>query len=128
MAGWYDPEGEPGSTWRWSRREAEMWFRNPRRDSVLVLEIDGTLPGIEGPRSVEVRAGADLIERFDLHPGIAVRRIKMPAASLGDADVVRLRTIVDRVQVPADLPGTVSRDPRELGVRVFDAYLAPEGS
>jgi hypothetical protein len=128
MDGWYEPEEASGSTWRWSRNEAEMWFRNPRQDSVLVLEMDGAVPGIAGPRHVEVRAGADLIERFDLHPGPAVRRIRMPAATLGDTDIVRIRTAVDRAQVPADRPEARSRDPRELGVRVFEAYLEPEGS
>jgi hypothetical protein len=36
-----------------------------------------------------------------------------------------MRLVVDRTFVPAAIPAMNSRDPRELGVRVFRAYVEP---
>jgi hypothetical protein len=36
-----------------------------------------------------------------------------------------MRIVVDRTFVPLNIPALKSSDPRELGVRVFRAYLEP---
>ena len=46
------------------------------------------------------------------------------AADLGSDDVVRLELLVDQTFSPADSGGS-SVDTRELGVRVFDAFVEP---
>ena len=49
------------------------------------------------------------------------------AAQLGTADVVDLKIAVDKTYVPAVITNGANRDPRELGVRVFHAYIQPKG-
>jgi hypothetical protein len=55
-----------------------------------------------------------------------LRRIALPASVLGDADTVELTIAVDRTFVPADIPALRSSDSRELGIRVFRAYVVPK--
>jgi hypothetical protein len=45
------------------------------------------------------------------------------APRLGSADTVEMKIVVDRTFVPAQVPELKSTDPRELGVRVFRAYI-----
>ena len=47
------------------------------------------------------------------------------AAQLGTADVVDIKISVDKTYIPAVVTGGANRDPRELGVRVFHAYVQP---
>jgi len=48
----------------------------------------------------------------------------LTADDLGDEDVVRVELLLDQTFVPADGDGS-SQDTRELGIRVFDAYVEP---
>jgi len=36
-----------------------------------------------------------------------------------------VRIVVDKTYIPALVPGANSKDPRELGVRVFHAFVDP---
>jgi hypothetical protein len=45
---------------------------------------------------------------------------------LGAADSIELVIAVDQTFVPADIPSLRSSDSRELGVRVFRAYVEPK--
>ena len=46
-------------------------------------------------------------------------------AQLGDGDMAELQIRVDKTFVPAQVPAARSTDPRELGVRVFHAFVDP---
>jgi hypothetical protein len=73
-----------------------------------------------------VKAGPDVVDSFTLPSGpIELRRIKLTAAQLGAADTVELTISVDRTFVPATIPALKSNDPRELGIRVFRAFVQP---
>ena len=52
-----------------------------------------------------------------------VRKIPIAATQLGDADMVELRLVVDKTFVPALEAGSASGDSRELGARVFHAFV-----
>ena len=54
-----------------------------------------------------------------------LRKIPLTAAQLGAGDNVELQIDVDKTFVPALMPGSNSKDPRELGVRVFHAFVQP---
>ena len=115
-----------GTQWRWSAAEGHLWFRNPRHESALVLQLDGSVHGVDEPRRVEIRAGSMVVDRFELPQGrTEVRRIPVPAEALGDEDIARMVIAVDDAVVPARLAGAAGGDTRSLGVRVFDAYLEP---
>jgi hypothetical protein len=79
------------------------------------------------PRDVQLHVGDMLIDRFQLAAGAPeIRRIPVSADRLGGDEIVQMTLSVDRTVVPAQVPGSGSSDARELGVRVFDAFL--EGS
>ena len=57
-----------------------------------------------------------------------LRRVDIPAGLLGAADRVDLTISVDQTFVPASVPTLDSSDVRELGVRVFRAFVQPSSS
>ena len=77
------------------------------------------------PQQVKVTLGGETVDAFTLQPKQPeLRKIPLKAAQLGTADMAELVISVDKTFVPACLsPG--SKDPRELGVRVFHAYIDP---
>lgn len=127
--GWHNAEvTEDGSQqWQWSRREATLSFRNLQRDAELLLQLDQPVEGLPQPQQVEVRLGGSAVDSFALAPGrTELRRIDLPASLVGDAETVEMTIAVDRTFVPSDVPALRSADARELGVRVFHAYVEPK--
>jgi hypothetical protein len=128
--GWYDTEilpDSPGIEWRWSKEQSVLQFRNPKRDILLMLDLDQPQANLAGPQRVELRSGASTLDAFSLTPGDrVVRRVPIKADALGDADSVELTLVVTPTFSPAYLPGASSKDVRTLGVRVFNAYIQPK--
>ena len=127
--GWHQPEVAPDNAqaqWQWTRGEGTLTFRNPRRDVLLYLHVDGRAPFAAGPQTVTVRVSGQPVDTFALEkPGEVLRRVPLTAAQLGGGNTVELRIGVDRTFVPASVPGSGSKDARELGVRVFHAFVEP---
>lgn len=127
--GWHPTEvadDEVGTEWQWSGKEAVLAFRNPRRDVTLYLQLDRPAAPFPEPQQLEVRIGDAVVDQFPVEANTPVlRRIALTAAQLGTADTVEVHLIVDRTFVPADIAALQSSDPRELGVRVFRAYVQP---
>jgi hypothetical protein len=126
--GWYDLEGGAGgSDWRWSKREGTLTFRNPKKDAIIFLQVDQPVTGLPKAQHVEVRLADTSIDSFDLAPGPAeIRRIAVTGNQFGPAEEVRVTIAVDAPFVPATIPSLRSSDYRELGVRVFRAYVQPK--
>jgi len=116
-----------GREWQWSRREATLAFRNPRRDVRFYLETDQPAQdAFTEPQRIELRIGDAVVDSFALPGGgTTIRRLDLPANRLGDADTVEMSVSVDKTFVPAEVPILKSSDPRELGIRVFRAYVQP---
>jgi hypothetical protein len=127
--GWHATEvaGEgAGLAWQWSRKDATLTFPNPKRDVELFLQLDQPVDAFSTPQQVEIKAGAAVVDQFPLPVGrIELRRIRLSSAQLGTADTVELTMSVDRTFVPATIPALKNNDPRELGVRVFRAFVQP---
>jgi hypothetical protein len=130
QSGWHDAEvvpDSPGVEWRWSKEQGTLQFRNPKRDIVLMLDLDQPQADLATPQRIELRAGSTSLDTFSLKPGErTVRRIAIPAAALGDSDNVELILQVNPTFSPAYLPGATSKDVRTLGVRVFNAFIQPK--
>ena len=127
--GWHDPEvADNGATeWQWSQQKSTLSFRNLRRDLLLLLQVDHPANVFPEPQQVEVSSGGDVVDRFALAPGQReLRRITLPAATLGDAQAVEITISVDKTFVPAKIPALRSADIRELGIRVLRAYVEPK--
>jgi hypothetical protein len=127
--GWHPAEAAADNAtieWQWTKKEATLAFRNPKKDAVFYLELDSPGPGLHGDQQVQVAVGGQVVDQFTMTPTERLfRRIKLSAAQMGTADMAELRIAVDRTFFPAQVTGANSKDPRELGVRVFHAFVDP---
>ena len=127
--GWHAPEvaeGASGIEWQWSRKEGVVSFRNPKRDSTVLLQVDQPVKAFDTPQHVTVRVGDATIDSFSLSTGqMELRRIAVTAAQLGDGETADLAIAVDKTFVPAAVPELKSSDARELGIRVFRVFVQP---
>lgn len=126
--GWHPAEvvaqGASRSEWQWTKKEGTIAFRNPKRDVVLFLQVDNPALSPNGARQCTVQLGDQVIATVPLSATDApVRKFPITAAQLGTADMVELRLVADKTFVPALEPSAATGDPRELGVRVFHAFV-----
>ncbi len=125
--GWHSPENAEHNAaveWHWTKKVATLAVRNPKKDSVLYLELDNPGGVFEETQQVTVStgSGAALDEFMLTTKRMVLRKIALPAATLGADDNVDIKITVDKTFVPSHLSST-SKDPRELGVRVFHAVV-----
>lgn len=112
--------------WQWTKRQATLAFRNPKKDAVFYLELDSPSATLHGPQQVKVDLGGQTIDQFTLTPTEQqLRKIKIPAAQLGTSEMAELQILVDKTFVPGVVNPAATKDPRELGVRVFHAFVDP---
>jgi hypothetical protein len=127
--GWHPAEVASDNAtveWQWTRKEAAIAFRNPRRDLTFYLHVGGRPTLLSEPQSVSVRIGDVVLDSFRLDSQEeVVRKVPVTVAELGTGDMVEIRIGVDRTFIPALVPGSNSKDPRELGLRVFHAFVEP---
>jgi hypothetical protein len=129
LSGWHPGEYATNDStieWQWSQKLALLSLKNPRRDVLLYLEYDGR-PDLftDKPQQVTVSVGQTAIETFTVDgKGILLRRIPLTVAQLGNGDMTEVRLEVDRTFAPAKQAGG-SRDSRELGIRVYHAFVEP---
>ena len=126
--GWHPAETPPDNAaveWQWTKKEATLSVRNPKKDVTFYLHLDQ--PGLfPEPQQVTVTLGEHTIDSFVIDPKKElIRKPRITAAQLGTGDIVDLKISVDKSYIPAVLTNGTNRDPRELGVRVFHAYLQP---
>ena len=128
--GWHPEEvaaDNAAVTWQWTKREATLSFRNPKKDSTLYLHVDGR-PELFTPAAqrVTVTCGDQTLDSFDVTSrDEVIRKIAVAAAQFGSGDTSDVKITVDPSFVPALVPAANSKDPRELGVRVFHAFVEP---
>jgi hypothetical protein len=127
--GWHPAESADHNSsveWQWTKKTATLSFKNPRKDSTLYLDVDNPAGRFTDAQRVQIAIDAQVLETFTVTPGAepSLHKIPIKAAAMGDADMVDLRIQVDKTFVPA-LMNAASKDPRELGVRVFHAFVLP---
>ncbi len=123
-----DAKDNGSVAWRWSRRTGVIAFRNPKRDATFYLQLDGR-PDLQpvSPQPVTVAIGSQVLDRFTLTDKEPVlRKVAIPAAAFGTGDTVELTIDAGSTFVPRNVPAAGSQDARELGVRVFQAFVEPK--
>jgi hypothetical protein len=111
--------------WQWTKKNATLAFKNPKKDSLFYLDVDNPGSVFNEPQQVTVTLGGTVVDQFTLQPKQPeLRKIPLKAAQLGSEDLVELVISVDKTYVPAVLIAG-NKDPRELGVRVFHVYVDP---
>ncbi len=126
--GWYQTEvaqGNPMVEWQWTRKEATLAFRNPKRNVLFYLQVGPPPSALTEQQTVTVRVGDQAADTFVL-TGETLRKVLLAAAQLGTAEMTELKISVDKTFTPALLPAMNNRDTRELGVCVFHAFVEPQ--
>jgi hypothetical protein len=127
--GWHQSEvvadGPSRTEWQWTKKEATLAFRNPKRDVILFLDLDNPASSGNAAQQVDVMIGDQVLGTVPIQKGApaVVRKVPISAAQLGSADMVEIRLVADKTFVPALEPGASSGDSRELGARVFHAFV-----
>jgi len=127
--GWHGEEAapeNPGVVWHWTKKEATLAFRNPRRESVLYLHGDN--PGTYAePQTLTLTVNGAPVDTVAITPRQEfIHRTTLTPEQMGDADMVEVARTLDRSWVPALVASASSRDPRELGIRVFHVFVEPQ--
>ena len=126
--GWHDDEfnRDTGERWRWTSERASLSFRNPGADATLYLELDGRVDLFDPPQLVSLRVGDIVVYETRMEtPGHQFHEVELDAGQLGAEETVTLLVEVDRTFVPSAVDGGQAGDQRELGIRVFYAFLEP---
>jgi hypothetical protein len=112
--------------WQWTKKQATLAFKNPKKDAVLYFDADSPQPDLHPAQHVQISLGGQVLEDYTLTPEKReLRKIKLPGSLMGAADLSELQITVDPTFVPMTVTNGTSKDPRELGIRVFHAYVDP---
>ena len=125
--GWHPGETaakDQSLEWQWTKGQATLAFKNPKKDALFYFEVDSPGKELHGAQHVTVTLGGQTVEAFDMEPDErSLHKIPLPGALMGENELSELQIAVDKTFVPAVVTGGTSKDPRELGVRVFHAYV-----
>lgn len=112
--------------WQWTKKEATLTFKNPKKDSLFYFDVDSPGKELHGPQQVQIVMGGETVDQFTVDPEQRLmHKIPLPVRLMGDADLAELQIVVDSTFIPQVVSGGTSKDPRELGVRVFHAFVDP---
>jgi hypothetical protein len=112
--------------WRWTKKQATLSFKNPRSDAIFYLDVDNPGGVFDETQRVQVTLGREVVDDFQVTPKHRLlRKILIKAAQLGTRDIAELQIAVDKTFVPTVVTAGARKDPRELGVRVFHAFIEP---
>jgi hypothetical protein len=121
--GWHPAEVDPKNPtneWQWTKKTADFAFQNPKKDCTLYLEFDARTDLFNPPQQVTLKVGDQSFAQFAADAkGPTLKTFPLTAAQLGTGDMVNLSINVDRTFAPG------GADSRELGIRVFHAYVEP---
>ena len=122
--GWHPLEvdsNNPAIEWQWTRQAATISFRNPKKDATLYLQSDARTDLFTPPQQVTITVGGQTIGTFAADSKDRVlRTFPITAAQFGSGDMAEIQIQVDKTFTPG------SGDVRELGIRVFQAFVEPK--
>ena len=121
--GWHPAEVDPNNPlieWQWTKKVATISFKNPRRDATLYLKFDARTDLFNPPQQVAVRlAGSPLASFAADAKDPVLKTFPVTAAQFGEGDMSEVVLEIDRTF-------TGSSDPRELGIRIYQAFIEPK--
>ena len=126
--GWHNPETHPDNPSverNWTKKDALVSFKNPKKDVVVYLEGDTCVKCFPTPPELTVTIGNNVGLRFPIDgPQVYLKKIHVKAADLGTDEWVDLRLSMSESFVPKNLNPPLNNDERELGLNVYHLYVA----
>jgi hypothetical protein len=125
--GWHNPEAlpeNPAVERTWTKKEAVLSFKNPKRDVIVYLEADTCVKCFPEPPvlTVSVASKVGLVVPIPTAQ-IFLKKIKVKAEDLGTEEWVDLRLSMNQSFVPKLLTPPLNNDDRELGLLVYHLYV-----
>jgi hypothetical protein len=121
--GWHPAEVDPDNPltqWQWTKKNATLSFKNPKRDATFYLKFDARTDLFNPPQQVTVKVGDSPIGTFAADAKDPVlETFAISANQFGDGDMSEIVLEVDRTF-------TATSDPRELGIRIYQAFVEPK--
>ena len=122
--GWHPAEvatDNAASEWQWTKKTATISFKSPKKDSTFYLEFDARTDLFTPPQQVTIRIGPATIATFAADSrNRKLYTFPITTAQLGAGDMTEIVLDLDRTFSPG------SGDIRELGIRVFHAFVEPK--
>src|SRR6476620_1732122 len=122
--GWHPAEvatDNAASEWQWTKKTATISFKNPRKDSTFYLEFDARTDLFTPPQQVTIKLGPQTIATFAAdNRDRKLYTFPITAAQFGTGDMSEIVLDLDRTFSPGN------GDIRELGIRVFHAFVEPK--
>jgi hypothetical protein len=124
--GWHNPESSaqnPSLERTWTKKDALMSFKNPKKDIIVYLEADTNYKAFDQPPVLTVAVGgrSGLVIPIE-NSEVFLKKIRVKAADLGDQEWVDLRLSMNQSFVPK-AKGISPTDDRELGLMVYHLYV-----
>jgi hypothetical protein len=125
--GWHNPEAlpeNPAVERTWTKKEAVLSFKNPKRDVIVYLEADTCVKCFPEPPvlTVSVASKVGLVVPIPTAQ-IFLKKIKVKAEDLGTEEWVDLRLSMNQSFVHKLLTPPLNNDDRELGLLVYHLYV-----
>jgi len=126
--GWHSPESSPSNPSQertWTKKEALVSFKNPKRDVIVYLEADTNYKAFAQPPVLTVSAGKNMGLTMPIESSeIFLKKIRFKAQDLGDQDWVDMKLAMSQSFVPRLLTPPLNPDDRELGMMVYHLYVS----
>jgi hypothetical protein len=124
--GWHNPESRadnPGLEVTWTKKDALVSFKNPKKDVILYLEADTNTKAFDAPPvlTIAVAGKIGLVVPIESSE-VFLKKVRIKAADLGSDEWVDLRLSMNQSFVPK-LKGVNATDDRELGLMVYHLYV-----
>jgi hypothetical protein len=126
--GWHNPETHPDNPSverTWTKKDALVSFKNPKKDVVVYLEGDTCVKCFTKVPEVTLTVGNNAGLRFAVEgPQVYLKKVRVKAADLGTDEWVDLRLSTSESFVPKNLTPPLNNDDRVLGFNVYHLYVA----
>ena len=126
--GWHNPETHPENPSverTWTKKDALVSFKNPRKDVIVYLEGDTCVTCFGSTPELTLSVGNNVGLRIPIQgPQVHLEKVRVKAADLGTDEWVDLRLSMNASFVPKNLTPPLNSDDRELGFNVYHLYVA----
>jgi hypothetical protein len=129
--GWHSPESSaqnPGLERTWTKKDALVAFKNPKKDILIYLEADTNVKAFDAPPVLTLAvAGKTGVQVPITDSEVFMKKVRVKAADLGTEEWVDLRLSMNQSFVPK-VKNLNAMDDRELGLMVYHLFVGEADS